>query len=96
MTAKKSKSYRPKPIKPFKTLEEEAHFWDTHSVAPLFDNPKVLLSELPLIEKEKEAVLIIRIQQSVKEQIKRIAQKKGINTATLSRMWLIEKLAKTR
>ena len=44
----------PKPIKPFKTLEEEAHFWDTHDLSPLYKNPKSPLSKLPLIETEKK------------------------------------------
>lgn len=35
-----------KPIKPFKTLEEEAKFWDSHDTSEIFRNPKVLLSKL--------------------------------------------------
>ena len=81
-----------KPIKPFKTLEEEANFWDTHDVSPFFDNKKVPLKDLELLEKEKKEVLVIRVQKSVKRKIERIAKSKGINPTTLSRMWLIEKL----
>ncbi|KKP66213.1 MAG: hypothetical protein UR63_C0036G0008 [Candidatus Roizmanbacteria bacterium GW2011_GWC2_35_12] len=81
-----------KPIKPFKTREEEADFWDTHDISPFFDNKKVALEDLELIEKEKKAVLIIRIQKSVKKRIETIAKNMGINPTTLSRMWLIEKL----
>ena len=44
---------RPKPIKPFKSLEEEAHFWDTHDTSKLFINPKKSLKNLPILEKEK-------------------------------------------
>jgi hypothetical protein len=86
---------RPKPISPFKTLEEEANFWDTHDTSPLMRGEKVALKDLELIEKEKKAVLIIRIQKSVKKKIEKIAKSKGINPATLSRMWLIEKLGQT-
>lgn len=81
-----------KPMKPFKTLEEEANFWDTHDVSPFFDKKKVALKDLELIEKEKKEVLVIRIQKSVKKKIEKIAKSKGINPTTLSRMWLIEKL----
>lgn len=81
-----------KPIKPFKTLEEEANFWDTHDISPFFDNKKVSLKDLELIEKEKKEVLVIRIQKSIKKKIEKIAKAKGVNPTTLSRMWLIEKL----
>ena len=89
--AKKKTIYKPKPIKPFKTLDEEADFWDTHHTSPLFDNPKTPLSELPLIEPEKEATMSIRIQVSIKEKIEKVARSKGINPTTLARMWLIER-----
>jgi hypothetical protein len=84
---------RPKPIPPFKTLEEEANFWDTHDTSALMAGKKVALKDLEPLEKEKKAVLIIRIQKSVKKKIEEVAKNKGINPTTLSRMWLIEKLA---
>ena len=96
MKNKKNKIKIVKPLKSFKNLEEEARFWDTHDVALFFENNKTPLSKLPLIESEKEEILTIRIQKSVKEKIKHIAKEKGINPTTLSRMWLIEKLAQVR
>lgn len=83
------KSYRPKPIPPFKTLDEEANFWDTHDVSDL---GKVPLMDLPLLETEKEEMLTIRIQKSIKKRLASVARAKGINLGTLTRMWLIEKL----
>ncbi|MBI4065509.1 hypothetical protein HY409_04050 [Candidatus Gottesmanbacteria bacterium] len=80
---------RPKPIKPFKTLDEEAEFWDTHDISEL---GKVPLMKLPLIEPEKEEVLSVRVQRSVKEQLTNIARKKGIGATTLARMWILERL----
>ena len=61
--------------------------------SPLMGGKKVALKNLEPLEKEKKAVLIIRIQKSVKNKIERIAKAKGINPTTLSRMWLIEKLS---
>lgn len=83
---------RPKPIKPFKSLDEEAKFWDTHDVSRVFKNSKVPISELLELESKKEAVLTVRVQKSVKEKIEKLAKLKGINPTTLSRMWLVEKL----
>ena len=85
--------YKPKPIPPFKTLDEEANFWETHDLSPLMGGKHVPLEDLELIEKEKKEVLVIRIQKSIKKKIEKIAKAKGINPTTLSRMWLIEKLA---
>ena len=86
------KSYRPKPIPPFKTLDEEANFWDTHDLSTLYKNLKAKLSDLPLLEIEKEEILTIRIQKSIKKRLASVARAKGINLGTLTRMWLIEKL----
>ncbi len=88
----KNKPYKPEPITPFKTLDEEAEFWDTHDLSALFKNPKTPLSELPLIESEKEEVMTVRLQKSVKQKVQKAAREKGINASTLSRMWIIEKL----
>lgn len=85
---------RPKPIAPFKTLDEEAEFWDTHDTSALFENPKTPLSALPLIESEKEESLTVRVQKSVKTKLTRVARAKGVNVGTLTRMWLIERLSR--
>ena len=85
---------RPKPLKPFKTLEEEANFWDAHDLSKLFDNPKTPLSELLAINPKKEVVMTVRVQKSVKDKIEKMAKHKGLNPTTLSRMWLIERLTK--
>lgn len=88
--------YRPKPIPPFKTLDEEAEFRDTHDWSPLFENPNIPISKLPLLETEKEDSLTVRLQKSVKAKLARVAKTKGISVGTLSRMWLIERLAQMR
>lgn len=85
---------RPKPIKPFKTLDEEAEFWDTHDTSLLFGNPSFPLEKLPLIEQEKEEVLSLRLQRSVKGQLRRIARRMGLGPTTLARMWILERLGR--
>jgi hypothetical protein len=85
---------KPKPIKPFKTLDEEAEFWDTHDTSKLFNDPKTPLSELLLLKPEKDVVMTIRVQKAVKDKIEEFAQVRGLNSTTLSRMWLIDRLIK--
>ena len=85
---------KPKPIKPFKSLDEEAHFWDTHDFSAVFANSKISLSKLPRIEEDKEAIMTIRVEKSLKKAIEKVARGKGINPTTISRMWIIEGLKK--
>ena len=85
---------RPKPLKAFKSLEEEANFWDTHDLAKIFSHPKTPLSKLLEVESKKEVVMTVRVQKSVKDKINKLAKVKGLNPTTLSRMWLIERLMK--
>ena len=86
---------RVKPLRPFKSLEEEANFWDTHDLSSLMKNPKTPLSKLLLLEPKKEVVMTIRVQRLVKDRIDGLARTRGINPATLSRMWLVEKLVES-
>lgn len=83
------KHNKPKPLPPFKTLDEEAHFWDTHDTAIL---GKVPLSQLPLLEKEKVESLTLRLQRSIKRKLEKTARQKGIGPTTLARMWIVERL----
>lgn len=88
-------TYRPDPIPPFKSLDEEADFWDTHDWSPLFDNPKFPLMDLPLLEREKEEVLSVRVQRSVKDKLAVIARRMGLGPTTLARMWILERLRRS-
>jgi len=83
------RNIRPKPIKPFKTLEEEANFWDTHDTTRMGKDP---LLELPLLEKEKVESLTLRLQRSIKRKLEKTARQKGIGPTTLARMWIVERL----
>lgn len=50
MKRPKPMNNRVKPLEPFKTLEEEAKFWDTHDLSKLFKNPKTPLKLLNKIK----------------------------------------------
>lgn len=83
---KKKKNIIPK----FKSLEEEANFWDTHSFADYWDelkNVKVVVD----LEKPRTDTLIVRLQKSFKKQLEKLARSKGLNVSTMVRMWLLEK-----
>jgi len=65
---------RIKPIKPFKNLDEEANFWDTHDVSRAFSDPKTPLSKLLSLEPKKEVVMAVRVQKVVKDKIEKLAK----------------------
>jgi len=80
-----------KKIPVFKSLKEEAEFWDTHSFADYWDT----FSDVDLVvelEKPASETLILRIQKSLKQKLEKAAKKQGISTSSLSRMWLTERL----
>ena len=87
---------RKKEIIPkFKSLEEEANFWDAHSFADYwgeFKDVKVIID----LKKPKDDTLIVRLQKGFRNQLEKIARSKGLNVSTLARMWLIEKLQTTK
>lgn len=77
-------------IPEFKTLEEEANFWDTHSFMDFEDELKEVKVVVDL-DQPRSDTLIIRLQRSFKKQLERIAKNKGLNVSTLVRMCLMEK-----
>ncbi len=78
-------------IPEFKTIQEEAEFWDTHSFAEFWDE----LEDVDIVfklKKPRDETVILRVQKDIKDKIDRLARSKGLNLSTLVRMWMIEKL----
>ena len=76
-------------IPKFKSYKEEAGWWDTHDITEIEGLEPV---EEEVFIKPKKQVVSIRLEGRLVEQLKRIAQEKGIGHTTLVRMWVIEKL----
>lgn len=77
-----------KPIKPFKTLEEEANFWDTHDITDEINEGTLI----GFHQANKTDIISIRLEPKVVENLRRQAFKKGVGPTTLARMWIMEKL----
>lgn len=78
-----------KPMKPFKTLEEEANFWDSHdAVDVLGKNIKVGFHRA-----NKTDTLTIRFEPDDIQKIRERAHSQGVGPTTLARMWVKEKLS---
>ncbi len=72
------------------SIEELARFWDTHDLTDFEDQLEEVADSV--FERESEEALTIRLQREEIDAIKRIAESKGIEEASLVREWVLEKL----
>ncbi len=83
-------------IPDFKTAEEEAEFWETHSVSDYWEELEPVKEELdPELKAKIKARanlkrVTLRLSQEQIAAAKRIAAEKGIPYQTLMRMWIVE------
>jgi predicted DNA binding CopG/RHH family protein len=82
---KKQKSRIPE----FKSYEEEAEWWDTHSVADYLEEFKTVELE---VDRSLFHTLSIRLDAETLTKVRKEAQKKGLGATTLIRVWVREKL----
>lgn len=78
-----------KKLPKFKNLDEEAKFWDTHSVT---DYGKVISPKKMDIKSPLKMTFTVRLESKTVNELDNIAKEKGIGPRTLARMWLLEKL----
>ncbi len=86
-----SKKKRVDPLPKFKSIAEEADFWDTHSVVDYWDK-----SQPPLkvtVAKNLSSGITVRLDPHTLNAVREKAQKKGLGPTQLIRMWIFEKLA---
>jgi len=75
-------------IPDFKTLEEAADYWDTHSFADHLEDTEPVEIEVCL-EKRK---IFLEIDPDISDKLKKIAQKKGQSYDKLINSWIREKI----
>ena len=86
---KKGRGYMKKKLKSripeFKSLDEEALFWDTHDITDFedeTDNVNIVFD----LHKPKQETLVLRLQRNVKDKLEHVAKLKGINVSALTRI----------
>ncbi len=77
------------PIPDFKTREEEAAFWDTHSFTDYWHQWKPVDVRFA---KNLSGGVTVRLDPDTLEELRTLAKKKGIGPTTLARMWILERL----
>lgn len=79
----------------FKSLEEEAEFWDTHDSEdyPDYWQPASDVKFSKKLVSVYKKVMPIRLDEETITAVKKVAKQKGIGTSTTIRMLLRERLA---
>lgn len=77
-----------RPMPPFKTLEEEATYWDTHSPVPDIDED----TTVTVHRANKTETLTVRFDPKDLAELRERADQQGIGPTTLVRMWVLERL----
>ena len=86
MTEQKSR------IPEFRSIEEEAEFWDTHDTTDFEDEFKPVKVRFA---RNLSEGLTIRLDPETLAQVRAHAREKGIGPTTLIRMWILERLKGT-
>ena len=81
-----------KTVPNFKSIEEEANFWDTHDTEDYQweSAPEVKFSKN--LKSIYQKVVPIRLDESTKKAIEKVAKEKGIGISTTARMLIRERL----
>ena len=82
-----------KKIPRFKSDEEAARFWETHSFEDYHADAKE--AGIRFVRKSKKTVAI-RLDPDDIKSVEEIAERKGLSYTALLRMWIKEHLAKER
>lgn len=76
----------------FRSVEEAAEFWDTHSTTEFEDHWQPVGVEVaqPL---ERGFFLTVELDEATFARLRMAAKKSGLGTGDLARRWLLERLA---
>ncbi len=78
-------------IPAFKTIEEEAAFWDTHS-SEEFSDELTPVENVKFVKAQPKKMLTVRFDEDAFEELAKEAREKGIGPSTLARMVILQHL----
>ena len=78
-------------IPKFKTIKQEADFWDSHDSGEFMDELKVLKGTYSP-SGDTKTTMTIRLDPSLKKKVDTIAKSYDISTSSLVRMWMVDRL----
>ena len=80
------------PIPEFKSIEEMANFWDSHDTEDYQWEPAPEVKFSKNLKSIYQKVVPIRLDESTKKAIEKVAREKGIGISTTARMLIRERL----
>lgn len=80
------------PIPDFKSIEEEADFWDTHDTTDYQWEPAPDVKFSKNLKSIYPKVVPIRLDENTIDAVKKVAKQKGIGISTTARMLIRERL----
>jgi predicted DNA binding CopG/RHH family protein len=78
-------------IPTFNTIEEEAAFWDTHSIEEFADELEPV-TDVKFVKARQRKALTVRLAENSFEALSNEAKERGVDPSTLARMVLLEHL----
>ena len=78
-------------IPTFNTIEEEAAFWDTHSIEEFADELEPV-TNVKFVKARQTKAITVRLEAETFEALHRAARARGVGPSTLTRMWILERL----
>ncbi len=82
-------------IPTFKTIEEEAAFWDTHS-SEEFADELTPVENVKFLKAHSKKALTVRFDEDMFDELAQEARERGIGPSTLARMVILEHLRARR
>ncbi len=82
-----------KKIPKFKSEKEEADFWETHDSTDYLSETKEVKVKFTRPHKK---LVSLRLDEKTIKELKKTANSKGIGYLQLIRMWVLERLKKTK
>jgi CopG antitoxin of type II toxin-antitoxin system len=82
-------------IPSFRSIEEEAAFWDSHSSEDFADE-LISVEDVKFVTTRSKRALTVRVDEDTFEELDREAREKGIGPSTLARMLILEHLQARR
>ena len=80
-----------KKIPQFKNDQEEAEFWDTHDSTDFLDDTEPV-DEVFVDNRPLKKQISLRLDEYAIQQLKVVAEGKGLGYQTMIRMWVMERL----
>jgi len=79
-------------IPKFASEQEEADFWDTHSVTDYLD--ELTPVDVTIVDaRPRKEQISLRLDRETITRLKALARQRGIGYQTLIRMWVMERLS---